>query len=75
MAGVRLVLLMVCVCVCGASWGGQQRYSLYAGSREQGHTGDGARAASRHRYTKLICIFISIHSLIIHTYIHKVLSV
>lgn len=49
MAGVRLVLLMVCVCVCGASWGGQQRYSLYAGSREQGHTGDGARAASRHR--------------------------
>lgn len=52
MAGVRLLLLMVCMCVCGASWGGQQRYSLYAGSREQGHTGDGARAASRHRYCK-----------------------
>ncbi|KAG7328055.1 hypothetical protein KOW79_007999 [Hemibagrus wyckioides] len=49
MAGVSLVLLMVCVCVCGASWGGQQRYSLYAGSRENGHTGEGARAASRHR--------------------------
>ncbi|MCJ8737244.1 hypothetical protein PDJAM_G00021840 [Pangasius djambal] len=51
MAGVGLLLLMVCVCVsvCGASWGGQQRYSLYAGSREHGPAGDGARAASRHR--------------------------
>ncbi|KAM9465940.1 EMILIN-1b [Clarias gariepinus] len=49
MAGGSLVLLIVCVSMCGASWGGQQRYSLYAGNREQGQTGDGPRAASRHR--------------------------
>ncbi|XP_047677506.1 EMILIN-1b isoform X2 [Tachysurus fulvidraco] len=49
MASVSLVLLVVCACVCGASWGGQQRYSLYSGSREHGHIGEGARAASRHR--------------------------
>ncbi|TTO79338.1 EMILIN-1 [Bagarius yarrelli] len=49
MAGVSPLLLLVCVSVCTGSWGGQQRYSLYAGNREHGHTADGARAASRHR--------------------------
>ncbi|XP_062863860.1 EMILIN-1b [Trichomycterus rosablanca] len=40
------VTVSVCGSVCGTAWTGQQRYSLYAGSREHG---DADRPASRHR--------------------------